>query len=264
MNVIIRKEVKAAVCCITLIMAMYSCQKDEYPLAEAVEPLHQARQLFENRNKTASVDMTCTAYRLAKDGKLQWYEATVRERGDTVIVFVPVETRDYLAGDETQGTLHQITTQLRAFKIGHTDWRFDLVTYVPEGEGWTPGGGFIGTALVQDWFGGPLRYTRFYDGQPLRNGHQPHDHIHKLMGWTTVCYSTTIYGYVNGILNTTSTTTTCISVPSSDPGEWQVPAPPEEGGGGSSGGSCGASNNTFIVDINNDVKDPFLKTMVQA
>lgn len=107
------------------------------------------------------------------------------------------------------------------------------MTYVPEGEGWTPGGGFIGTALVQSWFGGPMQYVRFYDGIPLRDGRHPNDQINKLMGWTTVCYSTTVYAYVNDILNTIYTKTTCVTVPSSDPGEWQVPAPPEDGGGGS-------------------------------
>ncbi len=58
MNVILRTKVNAAVCCTVLIMAMYSCQKEESPSIGEADPIAEARQVFESKNKTSRMTYT--------------------------------------------------------------------------------------------------------------------------------------------------------------------------------------------------------------
>lgn len=116
----LRKSV-CALLFVGAIFVLFSCVKDEAPIPEEQEQdaVTLAKTFFEVSNSAASTDTAALSYQLGKGSELLWSAAELREKSDTTIVFVPVETSgDYFAADETAGAHHRMTTQLRAFKAG--------------------------------------------------------------------------------------------------------------------------------------------------
>ncbi|MEC3878767.1 hypothetical protein [Parapedobacter sp. 10938] len=173
-------------------------------------------------------------------------------------VFVPIRTEETYYAGEPGGRQHPITARLRASSTGGK-WAFDLVLYIPEGNGWEASGGFTGTATAEPWFGGRNRMAHFYDGRLLANGHGPHGRITKLMG--TTCYTTTVSAYVNGMLNTTYTSTTCIGSggPGPDDGWGPLPEPDPRIGNEDDGSG---DMNYRTAEIHNDLTNPCLKDLL--
>jgi len=233
-----------------------SCTKDDTPrdlLPDVLEPVGAARLAFEHQRKANSADKSISPQKL---GTLVWEEALTTEAEQTNYVFVPIRTDEtYYAGAPGEKQ-HPVSARLRASSADGSKWVFDLVTYIPEGNGWEASGGFTGTAIAEGWFDNRTQIASFYDGR-LTNG--PGGRITKLMG--TVCYTTTVNAYVNGMLNTTYTYTTCItSGGSGSGGQWgPLPEPDPRIIDGDDRGNTG-DNRT--AEIHNNLTHPCLKTLL--
>ncbi|MEC3878773.1 hypothetical protein [Parapedobacter sp. 10938] len=231
-----------------------SCAKDEAVVdarPDAQEPAIAARIAFENQHSAGSAE----AGSPQKKGYLLWEEAFTTHGGKTTYVFVPIRTGETYYAGETEGKQHPVTARLRA---SATDgkWAFDLVLYIPEGNGWEASGRFTGTAIAEAWFGGRSRMAHFYDGRLMANGRGPDGRITKLMG--TTCYTTTVSAYVNGMLNTTYTSTTCIGSggPGQDDGWGPLPEPdPRIGNEDDGSGDDTPENRNLTLDITDKLND---------
>ncbi|MEC3878781.1 hypothetical protein [Parapedobacter sp. 10938] len=234
-----------------------ACAKDEAVVdaqPDERDPITAARSAFENKHGGHADGNTTGSPQ--KQGNLDWEEAFTTHGRQTMYVFVPIRAEETYYAGEPGGRQHPVTARLRA---SNTDgkWAFDLVLYIPEGNGWEASGEFTGTAIAEAWFGGRSRMAHFYDGRLLANGHGPDGRITKLMG--TTCYTTTVSAYVNGVLNTTHTSTTCIGSggPGPDDGWGPLPEPDPR-----IGNEDDTSPTYYTRDIINQIDDLCLKQTI--
>jgi len=239
----------------------FSCVKNEIIFIEESNPIVSAHLSFESKRNQIKEN------RGGKDlffdvnlEKINWDEAILKEnRNDKMHLFVPIELRgNYLTQEDEKGNRHFLFMQLKATSQNKgKDWHFELVTYIPEGEGRGPLGEFVGTIVSEDWFGySPARYAQFYDGKLVKN--HPELQRNMVFGQETVCFLVTVEYYSNDRLTDSYSFISCDPIDNSDPEDWQVPQPdePEGGGGGSSG------NVLYIRKFINNITEPCLKSTV--
>ncbi|MFC3199490.1 hypothetical protein ACFOET_17845, partial [Parapedobacter deserti] len=98
------------------------------------------------------------------------------------------------------------------------------------------------------------------DGRPVTDERG----IRRLMGTETHCFTTTVYAYVNGILNSTHSRTTCITINTGSNGEQEAIdwIDPGDGGGGGPWQNP-PEDQTVTMDINDELDDyPCAKALV--
>ncbi|MFC3196937.1 hypothetical protein ACFOET_04845 [Parapedobacter deserti] len=248
----------------SIIVFIGSCTKDDAPL-EALptrpDPVAEARTDFEGSRHAVAADTTLSGL-FKRQGSPDWDSVSLRESGDTVAVFVPIRLMQTLSTWSGEGP-HRVFGQLRASRVGKDGgWQHHLLTYIPEDNGGAGRKPFSGTVLLENWFGSSLpAYMPVRDGRPVTDERG----IRRLMGTETHCFTTTVYAYVNGTLNSTHSRTTCITINTGSNGEQEAIdwIDPGDGGGGGPWQNP-PEDQTVTQDITTDsIDNPCLKQTIE-
>ncbi len=149
-------------------MAMYSCQKEEGPPIGEMDPIAEARQVFESKNKTSLMTYTGRSFlpdHLLPNRDIDWHSAFSQQRGDTVSVFVPIRfpVSIRLRSEGLQDTRLNDLILLRMTKPGDNgQFTTEMLTLIPD-QPWLEGTPFSGNIIVEDWFR-PI--SNYYSSHP--------------------------------------------------------------------------------------------------